>query len=135
MSNETARRHLSTLARAEGELVVLGAIGFAGQVTDECHAFRELVADRDALDELKGDLVTLAASGTPVARVYAALLLRAIDEPAAVRALEAMLGSDARCAITHGGCFIPSATLDETARNLLESTSVADEALRSIRDP
>jgi hypothetical protein len=44
-----------------------------------------------------------------------------IDEDAADRALETMLGSDAPCAITYGGCVIPSGTLGETARSLLEA--------------
>jgi hypothetical protein len=123
MSPENARRHLAILAHAEGDLVVLGAIGFAAQVTDECRAYRELVADRDALDALKSDLVALAATGTPVARIYAALLLRAVDEPAANRALQAMTSSDAPCAITYGGCVVPTGTLGETARALLEGVT------------
>jgi hypothetical protein len=121
MSLTSARGHLATLARAEGDLVVLGAIGFAAQVTAECRAYRELAADREALAALQHDLAALAASGSPVARIYAALLLRVIDEDAADRALETMLGSDAPCAITYGGCVIPSGTLGETARSLLEA--------------
>ena len=116
---DEARRNLSILAHADGPLVVLGAIGFAAQVTDECRAYRELIADRDALVELKRELETLAASGPPAPRIYAVLLLRSIDEAAARALLETMVSSDEPCAITHGGCNIPSGTLGATARALL----------------
>lgn len=119
MSIQEARRNLSVLARADGNLVVLGPIGFAAQVTEECRAYRELLADRGALAALKGELEALAAAGSAVARIYAALLLRVVDETAARIRLEAMLKSREPCAITHGGCVIPSGTLGETARSLL----------------
>jgi hypothetical protein len=119
MSIDEARRNLSILARADGNLVVLGPIGFAAQVTEECRAYRELLADRGALDALKGELDALAAAGSAVARIYGALLLRVVDEAAARIRLEAMLKSTDPCAITNGGCVIPSGTLGETARTLL----------------
>ena len=119
MSTSEARKNLSILARAEGPLVVLGPIGFAARVTEECRAYRELVADRDALVALKDEVATLAARGPAAPRIYAVLLLRSIDEANARELLETMVSSDEPCAITHGGCNIPSGTLGATARALL----------------
>lgn len=119
MSLDEARRNLSILAAADGSLVVLGPIGFAARETEECRAYRALVADRDSLVALKDELATLAARGKAVRRIYAALLLKTIDEATARGLLETMVESDEPCAVTQGGCSIPSGTLGATARALL----------------
>ncbi|MET0595532.1 MAG: hypothetical protein ABW133_22725 [Polyangiaceae bacterium] len=119
MSPDESRRNLLVLAHAEGELVVLGPIGFAARETEECRAYRALAADRNAIAELQGEITALATRGNPVRRIYAVLLLRIVDAAAARAILETMASSDEPCAITQGGCNIPTGTLGATARALL----------------
>jgi hypothetical protein len=115
---EVARQKLAVLARAE-QSVELGPVGIAGIVTDACEAYRGLVADPAVLAAMKSEIVELTRSGSGARRIYAAMLLRAIDRASGTAALEAMSDSSEPCDLALGGCRILSASVGDAAAHLL----------------
>jgi hypothetical protein len=115
---ELARRKLAVLAQAQAS-VELGPVGFAGAITENCQAYRDLVGDPEALAALRGEIEPLARSGPGARRIYAALLVRAIDFDAGSAALEAMSGSQERCELALGGCTVSSSSVGDAVAHLL----------------
>jgi hypothetical protein len=116
---DVARQKLAVLARADRS-VELGPVGIAALVTETCEAYRDLVADPDALEELKNEIATLAKSGAGARRIYAALLLRKIDRDAGTVALESMSQSNEHCDLALGGCTVMSSSVGDAVAHLLE---------------
>jgi len=115
---EVARQKLAVLARAEGS-VELGPVGIAAVVTEACEAYRALVADLATLAAMKSEIAELARSGPGARRIFAALLLRAIDRDAGTAALEAMSASDEPCDLALGGCAVMSSSVGDAVAHLL----------------
>lgn len=118
---EVARQKLAVLAGAHGS-VELGPVGFAAVVTETCQAYRDLVADHIALAAIKPEIAMLARSGPGARRIYAALLLRAIDDDAGTAALESMLDSNEPCDLALGGCMVMSSSVGAAVAHLLGRT-------------
>ena len=115
---EVARQQLAVLARAENS-VELGPVGIAAVVTETCEAYRALVADPSVLAAMKSEIAELARSGPGARRIYAALLLRAIDPRAGISALEAMSHSSEPCDLALGGCAVMSSSVGDAVAHLL----------------
>jgi hypothetical protein len=108
-----ARAALAVLAGAEGS-VDLAAYGYAAHVSDECKAYKALLAEPERLCAMRPQLEQLTREGSGARRVYAALLLERIDPAAGRAALMTMRGSDEPCALHTGGCVITCMWLGET---------------------
>jgi hypothetical protein len=115
---EVARLNLAVLARAERS-VELGPVGIAAVITETCGAYRALAADPVAVSALKREIVELARSGPGARRIYAALLLRAIDREAGTAALESMSDSNEPCDLGLGGCTVLSSSVGHAVAHLL----------------
>lgn len=118
MPLELARQKLAIVARAQRS-VELGPVGFAAAITETCQAYRDLAADPEALAALKSEIEALLRSGPGARRIYAAMLLRAIDFEAGSAALESMSDSTEPCELALGGCAVLSSSVGEAAAHLL----------------
>jgi hypothetical protein len=118
MPLEQARQRLGVLARARTS-VELGPVGFAAEITETCQAYRDLVTDHEALAALKSEIEALARSGPGARRIYAAMILRAIDFEAGTAALEAMSDSNEPCDLALGGCTVLSSSVGDAVAHLL----------------
>jgi hypothetical protein len=119
---EAARQKLAVLARAQGS-VEIGPVGIAAVVTETCQAYRDLVADPEALFTLKTEIEVLARSGPGARRIYAALLLRKVDLEAGTAELAALSGSKEPCDLALGGCMVMSSSVGDAVAHLLERPS------------
>jgi hypothetical protein len=115
---EDVRQKLAVLARAQSS-VELGPVGIAAVVTETCQAYRDLVADPDALCALKTEIEVLARSGPGARRIYAALLLRHIDLAAGTAELASMSDSKEPCDLALGGCTVMSSSVGDAVTHLL----------------
>lgn len=118
MDRPAAEALLATLASARGS-VELGPVGVAASVTEAYHAYRSLEDEHAHLVQLRPKLEAWAREGPGARRIYMALLLRKIDEPAGRAVLETMLGSDEPCQFMPGGCAVFDYWLGEVASELL----------------
>jgi len=106
------------VARAERS-VELGPVGFAAVVTETCQAYRDLVADPESLTALRTEITDLARSGSPAARIYAALLIGEIDRADGTALLDAMSTSEELCDLALGGCTVMSSSVGDAVARLL----------------
>lgn len=99
-----ARARLERIAAGGPDFVSLGAYGYTARIDDNYAAYCELRSTPEALRALRPAVEALVEGGSPAARIYAALLLRSIDEAAGVAALESMVDALDACGFTTGGC-------------------------------
>jgi hypothetical protein len=133
--NEHARDRLDRILAGQPDFVGLGAYGYAAVVDDAYEAYGELCATPEILAQLRPTLESMAGDASASARIYAALLLKTIDEPAGIAALESMVDALEPCQLTTGGCTgMRGGRLGEVALFLLGTARPTLATLHSVLD-